>query len=366
MTKTEIVNQAAGDIYSANFGAGLEGIVASMREADKVANVDVVDMVDHGLVARRDALGVASIVFEEAQRSLFAGEESDYFTVIGNNVLGKMREDDATKARNFIYELNAYHGADYLSEPEKRVVAEIMESDLNNPANVGKYAIVRADIRERYIKQEFGSEFASAREGTAQFLEETLTSFGFDAADVEAAAKRVRKTKLAAQDYLERPVTGSADPAINILGDYVPGSLRAHIYLRGSARHPRTPAPAEARKTMIHELMHAGSAQPTEVIVPEDGSVPVFITHRTGLMSRYGDFLPINEGLTEFLARLANGEEIVTNGSRSYDKEVAGVAHLASEKPELFGALISSAFSPQLHGDLSRAIQAYVEYQLVA
>ena len=367
MSKIETVNQSAGDIYSSNFRAGIDVLVASMGAADNRANVDILDLAEHGLIARRDAVDVAGIVFEEAQSALFAGDDSPYFATIGNNIFKKMSEGDETlKAHNFIYELNAYHKADYLSESEKKIVAEIRESDLNDPVNIGKYAIVRANIRERYINQEFGAEFESAKEDTAQFLEQMLASFGLNPVDIEAVGQRVRKTKLAAQDHLEKPVTGSTDPVANLLGDYVGGSLQAHVYLEGTAQNPQTPEPAEARKTMIHELVHAGSAQPTEVLIPEDGSEPVFITHRIGLMSKYGDLLPANEGLTEFLARLANGEEIITDGSRPYDKEVSAIFKLVSEKPKQFGVLLHSAFSPKLHKDLPRALDAYAEYALAA
>jgi hypothetical protein len=107
---------------------------------------------------------------------------------------------------------------------------------------------------------------------------------------LERAMAQIDRASFGSFDHLAGQVTSDNSGAA---GDYLPGSLRIEVHLKGDAASSQIRSNEEVLPIISHELHHAASAQSVK-----EG--------RIGLKSFSGG-LEANEAMTEFLSQISSG-----------------------------------------------------------
>lgn len=159
---------------------------------------------------------------------------------------------------------------------------------------------------ERYLEQQYGTILEQAKGEVFETIQNIGATTGLSVAMLERAAGQLQRTTFGSLDHLQRLVTSDNT---GTAGDYLRGTLRISIQFEGSVQAAKLRTASDARRIIVHEVHHAGSAQTDK---------------RCGLqVNKQG--LEVNEGMTEYLAQLSTGGpgiEQLANGGLSIRRDV--------------------------------------------
>lgn len=247
-----------------------------------------------------------------------------------------------------------------------RLLKDITKNeDKSLTIEVASYLAHRSLLGEKYQNGRYGRMLNESKPLVYAKTLDLASQTGLSDAMLKRIQKQMQYTTFGSFDHLNNLITSGDRKA---LGDYSDGTLRIQVLLSGTVDNPSLQDDETARKVVFHELHHAISAQ------SDTGDGHRGHSWRIGLCANgHGD--DVNEGMTEYLSQLAQGNPDIKYDDHSvsvssfYQKQVSSMERLHAEFKRGYNRHFAVLFNAY-HGDsknpyeLEQALDAFYRYNL--
>ena len=248
-----------------------------------------------------------------------------------------------------------------------RLLKDITKNeDKSLTIEVASYLAHRSLQGEKLQKELYGSMLNESKPLVYAKTLDLASQTGLSDAMLERIQKQMQHTTFGSFDHLNNLITSGNRN--NAVGDYRDGTLRIQVLFKGTVNDPSLLEEEIARKVVVHELHHAISAQSDT----DDGYRGN--SWRLGLCAN-GHGTDANEGMTEYLSQLAQGNPDIKHDSHSvsvssfYTTQVSSMERLHAEFKRGYNKHFAVLFNAY-HGDakdayeVEQALDAFYKYNI--